>query len=137
MGVIDLSAEEEFAEEWKRRLGIKAPNVDALITSLSGGNQQKVLIARAFAHQANIVLLDDPLRGVDVGTKREVYSRVREAADKGCCFLWYTTEIAELENCDVVYTFNQGSITDCIPRAELTEKRVLESSFKGAEENVI
>jgi ribose transport system ATP-binding protein len=131
-GFIDLGREAGFADEWRKRFGIRVPSVETRITSLSGGNQQKVLVARAFAREADIVLLDDPLRGVDVGTKTELYAQVRRAADAGRCFIWYMTETAELENCDVVYTFYEGRITDVIPRAELTERRVLESSFGEA-----
>jgi ribose transport system ATP-binding protein len=132
-GLIDLKRERNLAQTWKKQLDIKVDDITAPITSLSGGNQQKILVARAFAKQADIVLLDDPLRGVDIGTKREIYSQVREAANAGQCFLWYMTETAELVNCDVIYIFYQGKITDVIPRAELTEQRVIQSSFKEVE----
>ncbi len=87
-------------------------------------------MARAFAAGADIVLFDDPLRGVDVGTKGEFYLHVRRQAEAGRAFLWYTTENAELANCDRVYVFYQGRITDVIARAELTEERVIRSSFR-------
>jgi ribose transport system ATP-binding protein len=101
------------------------------ILSLSGGNQQKVLFARALAAEADIVLMDDPMRGVDIGTKQEVYTIVKAEADRGRSFLWYTTEFDELKNCDHVYVFRSGAIVDEIPRAELSEERVLASSFEA------
>jgi ribose transport system ATP-binding protein len=130
-GVINLSLEKSVAESWRRRLSIRAPNVDHGIVKLSGGNQQKVLVARAFAREANVVLLDDPLRGVDVATKQELYGQIRSAAAAGQTFIWYTTELAELANCDRIYVFFQGSISDVIPIAEFTEQRVIRSSFRS------
>ncbi len=130
LGFVNLKQEAETARQWRQRLSIRTPDVEHPIMSLSGGNQQKVLVARAFAGNADIILLDDPLRGVDVGTKRELYAAVRRQAEAGRCFLWYTTENAELVNCDRVYVFYQGRITDEIARSELTEERVIRSSFR-------
>ncbi|MGH7080275.1 MAG: ATP-binding cassette domain-containing protein, partial [Acetobacteraceae bacterium] len=121
--------ERELAEEWRRRLAIRAPDIDQPITSLSGGNQQKVLVARAFASAADTILFDDPLRGVDIGTKRELYRHVAAAARAGKAFLWHTTENVELENCDRVYVFHRGQISDEILRAELSEERLIRASF--------
>src|SRR5699024_8694346 len=111
----------------------RAPGIAAPLVSLSGGNQQKVLVARAFATGADIVLFDDPLRGVDVGTKSEMFGHVRREASNGRCFVWYTTENEELVHCDRVYVFYDGRITDTIERAELAESRVLEASFTQAD----
>ncbi|MDQ2804149.1 MAG: sugar ABC transporter ATP-binding protein, partial [Pseudomonadota bacterium] len=129
-GFIDVRREPAVAQDWRERLSIRVPGVDYPITGLSGGNQQKVLVARAFAGGAETILFDDPLRGVDIGTKRELYEHVREEAARGRCFLWYTTENEELIHCDRVYVFRQGRITDEIARAELTEDRVIRSSFR-------
>jgi ribose transport system ATP-binding protein len=129
-GFVNLREEQETARQWRERLRIRTPDVEHPIMSLSGGNQQKVLVARAFAGKADIILLDDPLRGVDVGTKRELYAAVHRQAERGRSFLWYTTENAELVNCDRVYVLYQGQITDEIERAELTEERVIRSSFR-------
>ncbi len=128
-GFIDLAREVVVADTWRERFAIRVPDTGMAVTGLSGGNQQKVIVARAFAREADIVLLDDPLRGVDVGTKRELYSQIRDAASGGRTFLWYTTETAELENCDVVYVFYQNRISAVIPRGELSEQRVIEASF--------
>jgi ribose transport system ATP-binding protein len=129
-----LSRKGELAEAqyWRDHLAIRTPDVDQPILSLSGGNQQKVLIARGLAGGADILLLDDPMRGVDVGTKREMFEEIRREAGQGKCFLLYTTETAELENCDRVYVFYRGAITEEIGRASLTEDRVLRASFGEA-----
>ena len=97
---------------------------------LSCVNQQKALFARALGSEAKIVLMDDPMRGVDVSTKLEVYDLIRAEADAGRTFLWYTTEMEELENCDHVYVFRNGRIAADLRRGELSEERVIHSSFQ-------
>ncbi len=124
--------ERAFAETWKARIKIRTPDVGANILSLSGGNQQKALFARALGSNARIVLMDDPMRGVDYGTKLEVYDLIRQEAMRGRAFLWYTTETEELKNCDRIYIFRNGVIVAHLTREELTEERVLHSSFAGA-----
>ena len=117
---------------WRDRIKIRTPDLDNNILSLSGGNQQKALFARALGSDAQIVLMDDPMRGVDYGTKLEVYDLVREEARAGRTFLWYTTETEELKNCDRVYVFRDGAIVAHLARDELTEERIIQSSFAGA-----
>ena len=72
------------------------------------------------------------MRGVDVGTKLEVYDLIREEARRGRTFLWYTTETEELDNCDRTYVFRNGRIVAELDRSELTEQRVIQSSFEDA-----
>ena len=105
---------------------------DRPITEISGGERQLALFARALGSDAQIVLMDDPMRGVDYGTKLEVYDLVREEARAGRTFLWYTTETEELKNCDRVYVFRDGAIVAHLARDELTEERIIQSSFAGA-----
>lgn len=131
-GFLYRQEEADTAKSWRDKIHIMTPDVDNPILSLSGGNQQKVLIARALANGSDIVLLDDPMRGVDVATKREMFAMIRGEAAQGKCFLLYTTETQELSYCDRVYVFYSGSITEEIERAELTEDRVLRASFTEA-----
>ena len=112
----------------------RSPDVRRNILTLSGGNQQKALFARALASDAAIILMDDPMRGVDVGTKMEVYDLIRAEARNGRTFLWYTTEFDELDHCDHVYVFRGGGIVADLARRELTEERVIQSSFLEAAE---
>lgn len=128
--LIDNQAETDLATRWRERIKIKTPSVEANILSLSGGNQQKVLFARALGSDAQIVLMDDPMRGVDVGTKLEVYDLIRAEAGSGRTFIWYTTEIEELAHCDHVYVMRDGRIIADIARAALTEEKVLQASFR-------
>ncbi|MCF3934239.1 sugar ABC transporter ATP-binding protein [Acuticoccus sp. M5D2P5] len=127
---ISEAKEGELAERWRERIGIRAPSVWNPLLSLSGGNQQKALFARALASDADIILMDDPMRGVDVGTKQEVYKIIREEAEKGRTFLWYTTEMDELLICDHIYVFRERAIVADLTRSELTEEAVIQASFR-------
>jgi ribose transport system ATP-binding protein len=127
--LISSDRELELAEIWKEKIGIRTPDVENNILSLSGGNQQKALFARALGSDARIVLMDDPMRGVDVGTKLEIYDLIRAEARSNRTFLWYTTELEELENCDHVYVFRNGRIVAGLGRQELSEEKVIQSSF--------
>jgi ribose transport system ATP-binding protein len=130
--LIDLGAERALAETWKSKLGIRTPDLDDNILTLSGGNQQKALFARALASDATVILMDDPMRGVDVGTKQEVYGLIREQAAQGRSFVWYTTEFEELTHCSRVYVFRNGVIAAELSGGEISEARVLEASFAEA-----
>jgi ribose transport system ATP-binding protein len=118
-----------MAERWRSLIGIKSPDVRNAISSLSGGNQQKVLFSRALCSDADIVLMDDPMRGVDIQTKLEIYEFIKVEARKGRCFIWYTTELDELYNCDRIYVFRNGVIVHELKKSELNEVQVLQSSF--------
>ena len=123
--------EDELANGWRERIKIRTPDVHNNILSLSGGNQQKALFARALGSDARILLMDDPMRGVDFGTKLEVYGLIRAEAERGRTFLWYTTEVEELKNCDRAYVFRNGAIVAELARDELNEEQVIHSSFAG------
>ena len=128
-GLIDSEAEERLADEWKNRMAIRTPDMDNNILTLSGGNQQKALFARALASDATVILMDDPMRGVDIGTKLEVYDMIRSEAANGRSFIWYTTEFDELAYCDRVYVFRNGKISDEINAGSISEERILQASF--------
>ena len=131
-GFVSSTREAAMEAEWKDALTIRTPDMDDNILTLSGGNQQKALFARALGSNAEIIAMDDPMRGVDVGTKREVYERIRKEAGEGRSFLWYTTEFDELLHCDHVYVFREGRIVAELDRGKLTEEKVLQSSFDEA-----
>jgi ribose transport system ATP-binding protein len=128
--LVDARREAEMAGAWQQRIKIRTPDMANNILSLSGGNQQKAVFARALGSDAEIVLMDDPMRGVDVGTKLEVYDLLRAEAAAGRTFLWYTTEMDELNHCDHIYVFRNGRIVADLPREQMTEQKILQSSFK-------
>lgn len=107
------------------RLGIKAPSATALVSELSGGNQQKVVIAKWLEISPRLVLLDDPTRGVDIGAKAEIFRIVRELASQGTGVLLRSTEIPELiTQCDRIYVIRDGVITDEV--SGVSEEELLE-----------
>lgn len=131
-GVVDAEAEGKRGLDWKRRIEIRTQDLKNGILSLSGGNQQKVLFARALSTHAPVVLMDDPMRGVDVGTKQEVYEIVRQEAENGRTFIWYSTEMEEVCLCDRVYVFREGAIVAELAGGDVGEKNILAASFAGA-----
>jgi ribose transport system ATP-binding protein len=127
---ISLRREIELAGRWQQRMNIRTADINNNILSLSGGNQQKALFARALASDASIVLMDDPMRGVDIATKLEVYELIRSEAKGGRTFIWYTTETEELAYCDHVFVFRNGRAVADLTRAEISEERIIQSSFE-------
>jgi ribose transport system ATP-binding protein len=132
-GLVNGQAEERLAEDWRGRIGIRTDDTGRPILSLSGGNQQKVLFARALATGAPLIVMDDPMRGVDVGTKADVYEMIRAEATAGRTFLWYSTETEEMTLCDRVYVFRLGRIAAELRGVEITEERMLAASFEMSE----
>jgi len=131
LGTVDTGREDAVGADWKERIAIKTPDLANPILSLSGGNQQKVLFARALSGDAETVLMDDPMRGVDIGTKQEVYSILRSESAAGRTFIWYSTEMDEICLCDRVYVFRDGAIVAELVGDEISEDHVLAASFSG------
>jgi ribose transport system ATP-binding protein len=132
-GLISSSREQALSDHWRDKIKIRTPDMRNNILSLSGGNQQKALFARALASDAAVILMDDPMRGVDIATKLEVYDIIRREAQSGRTFLWYTTETDELSVCDHVYVLRNGVIVADMPRDALNEAAIIQSSFKEAD----
>ena len=130
-GLVDRGAEQARAADWQKRMAIRTPDMGNPILSLSGGNQQKVLFARALSTRAKIVLMDDPMRGVDVGTKREVYDIIRAEAAAGRTFVWYSTEMEEMQLCDRVYVFREAVIVAELTGEAISEHAILSASFQS------
>ena len=129
-GLVSPEREKALADSWKDRMRIRTPDMENGILSLSGGNQQKALFARALASEAPIILMDDPMRGVDVATRQDVYALIRAEAAGGRCFLWYTTETDELLHCDHVYVFHAGAIVADLAGADVSEEKIIQLSFQ-------
>ncbi|MEU2598882.1 sugar ABC transporter ATP-binding protein [Streptomyces hirsutus] len=120
--------ETAVAGDWVRRLSIRG-GADAAMADLSGGNQQKVIVARAFASAADTVLLDDPFRGVDIHTKTDLYGLIRAEAAQGRSVVWYSSENAEMAHCDRVYVFRAGKVVAELVGPEISEERIIAVSF--------
>ncbi|WP_158843554.1 multiple monosaccharide ABC transporter ATP-binding protein [Saccharothrix deserti] len=125
---------EEFsvAEKYRRSMNIKTPNVATTTSSLSGGNQQKVVLAKWMFTDPDVLILDEPTRGIDVGAKYEIYSIINDLADQGRAVLVISSELPELLGlCDRVYTLSEGRITGELDRAEATQERLMHHMTQG------
>lgn len=122
---------EESVRYWYEKLHIKSDGTQELITCLSGGNQQKVLIARALAADADIILLDDPTRGVDQPTKNALYEVFREAAADGKLVIWRTSDDAELEFCTRLLVLSGGHIVGSFEGAGVDHETIMGLSFQN------
>ena len=125
-GVIDSAKEREQVAELLQRLQIQAASPDVPVGSLSGGNQQKVVIAKWLLNNPRIILLNDPTRGIDVGTKQELYRLLRALADEGAAILFYSTEYDELIGCcNRVLVMYRGRIVSELAGEGLNERQLL------------
>ena len=129
-GVIDRARETKLIAELMELLEIHAAGTDIPAGALSGGNQQKVVIAKWLMAEPRIILLNDPTRGIDVGTKQELYRLMRELADQGAAILFYSTDYDELIGCcDRVAIMYDGRIVRELEGAELTETNIIASAL--------
>jgi len=130
VGIINDSCEQRLIDEQIGLLAIKTANVDLAVGSLSGGNQQKVVIAKWLLNQPRIILLNDPTRGIDVGTKQELYVLFRKLADDGVAIIFYSTDYDELIGCcDRVLVLYDGKITRELSGSEITETALIASAL--------
>lgn len=130
-GRLDIRALGAKVREWCTRLSIKAEGPRTAILSLSGGNQQKVIVARALLADADVIILDDPTKGVDVGTKEQMRHLFRKAAEDGKLVIWYSTEDEELVCCSRVLVFRYGQIVEELKNGAISKDRIIEASFHG------
>jgi putative multiple sugar transport system ATP-binding protein len=118
-GVLDEAAQYHAAEAYRRNLRIKTPSVDEPVTRLSGGNQQKVVLAKWMFTDPDLLILDEPTRGIDVGAKYEIYGIIQRLADEGKGVVLISSELPELVGlCDRIYTVAEGTITGEVARAD-------------------
>ena len=132
-GLIDRAAERTAIDEMIRLLAIRSDGVGVPVGSLSGGNQQKVVIAKWLMVAPRIILLNDPTRGIDVGTKQEIYQLLRKLADAGAAIVFYSTDYDELIGCcDRVLVLYDGAIKRELIGAEITERALISSALNIA-----
>jgi ribose transport system ATP-binding protein len=125
-GLIDVRAERRIAEEQRRALRIKTPDVDTPAASLSGGNQQKVVLAKWLCMRPRVVIFDEPTRGVDAGAKSEIYALIRELADRGVAILMISSDMEEVIGVsDRVAVMHEGAIRGILDRDRLSEANIM------------
>jgi ribose transport system ATP-binding protein len=131
---IDAKREAAAIADGVERLRIKIGATGDAVSTLSGGNQQKVVIAKWLMTDPRVILLNDPTRGIDVGTKQELYRLMRELADQGAAILFYSTDYDELVGCcDRVAIMYDGRIVRELKDADITETNIVSSSLNIAE----
>ncbi len=127
---IDRGKEQAAIEEGIRKLQIKINKATDAVATLSGGNQQKVVIAKWLMTEPDVILLNDPTRGIDVGTKQEIYKLMRDLADAGKAILFYSTDYAELIGCcDRVAVMYDGAITTELRGDAINEEAIVAASL--------
>ncbi|MFI7604597.1 multiple monosaccharide ABC transporter ATP-binding protein [Micromonospora sp. NPDC049366] len=125
-GVLDEVEEYRAAEEYRKNLRIKAPTVDEGVNKLSGGNQQKVVLAKWMFTDPDLLILDEPTRGIDVGAKYEIYGIIQRLADQGKGVIVISSELPELIGlCDRIYTVSEGTITGEVARQDADPENLM------------
>ena len=123
-GKIDYRKIKKTADEMKEKLSVKLSSIDAPITSLSGGNQQKILISRGLSLKPDILVMNEPTRGVDVGAKEDICKLVRELAKEGYSFVIASSEIEELmAMSDRIIIMQKGKISEEISREDFSKEK--------------
>lgn len=126
IGLLERGAETQTAAKMREELNIKSPSVETVVSGLSGGNQQKVVIAKWLAMSPRCIVFDEPTRGIDVGARAEIYSRMRELADSGVAVLMVSSDMEEvLAVSDRVLVMHEGRLAGELPRTAATEEAIM------------
>ncbi|MCG0238286.1 MAG: sugar ABC transporter ATP-binding protein [Firmicutes bacterium] len=126
LGWISPRAERELAGRWVRELGVRTPSLEIQVATLSGGNQQKVLFGRWLATDPQVLILDEPTRGVDVGAKAEIYRLINRLAEAGKAILMISSELPELLGmCDRILVMRAGRLVGEFSRSEASQEAIM------------
>ncbi|MCQ2437147.1 MAG: sugar ABC transporter ATP-binding protein [Clostridia bacterium] len=130
--VIDQDKEYAVAEEYRQKLRTKTPSVEQLVGNLSGGNQQKVLLAKWMFAEPDILILDEPTRGIDVGAKYEIYCIINDLAAAGKSVIMISSELPEVIGMsDRIYVMNEGKMVSEMPASEATQENIMAAILKS------
>ena len=136
-GILNADKEHEMAEEYRGKLNIKTPSVEQLVNNLSGGNQQKVLVAKWMYAQPEIMMLDEPTRGIDVGAKYEIYCIINSMAAEGKSILMVSSELPELLGmCDRIYVMCESKLVGELPAAEANQEVIMQMIMEASKSNI-
>ena len=125
-GIIDMDRENAVAEDYKEQLRTKTPSVQQAVGNLSGGNQQKVLLSKWMFADPEVLILDEPTRGIDVGAKYEIYCIMNDLVSQGKSVVMISSEMPELLGmCDRIYVMNEGSMVAEMPAYEATQEKIM------------
>jgi putative multiple sugar transport system ATP-binding protein len=135
-GWVDQNREHVVAERYRQQMKIKTPSVSAVVGKLSGGNQQKVVLSKWMYTDPDVLILDEPTRGIDVGAKYEIYTIINALAEQGKGIIVISSELPELLGiCDRIYTLSEGVITADVPREQATPEHLMQYMTKVREED--
>ena len=124
---VDDKKEIEITQKYIDMMATKTPTQEQLIGNLSGGNQQKVMISRWLATNPDILILDEPTRGVDVGAKSEIYAIMNELVKQGMSIIMISSELPEIINMsDRVYVMAEGVVAGCLNHEEVTQESIMQ-----------
>lgn len=124
---VSRARERAVTDRYVRELQIKTPSIEQNAQNLSGGNQQKVVLAKWLFTESKVLIFDEPTRGIDVGAKVEIYKLMNELVRKGVCILMISSELPEvLGMCDRILVMHEGRVAGELPRAEATQERVMQ-----------
>jgi ABC-type sugar transport system ATPase subunit len=124
--IVSVREEKKVVEKFMKKLSIKAPSMDTKIRNLSGGNQQKVVVAKWLVKSPRILIMDEPTRGIDVGAKYEIYTLMRELTKQGLSIIMISSELIEIIGmCDRCLVVGNGKAAGILERSELTEEKVM------------
>ena len=124
---VDDKKEIEITQKYIDMMATKTPTQEQLIGNLSGGNQQKVMISRWLATNPDILILDEPTRGVDVGAKSEIYAIMNELVKQGMSIIMISSELPEIINMsDRVYIMAEGVVAGCLNHEEVTQEAIMQ-----------
>lgn len=134
-GFLSMKKEKQNVDEMVNALSIKLSTPEAPVSSLSGGNQQKVVLAKWLLRAPKVLILDEPTRGIDVGAKYEIYKLMCELAGKGVAIIMISSEMPEIMGMsDRIAVMSQGYLTGELPIAEATQEKIMENAMKGFEQ---
>ena len=135
--VISSGKDRSMAKKYIDRLQIKCPTMEQLTKNLSGGNQQKVVLAKSLASNSRIIIFDEPTRGIDVGAKKEIYDLINQLASQGMAIIMISSEMPELLGMsDRIIVMHEGEVTGELSKEEASQVKILElaSGIKSGKE---
>ena len=127
LGIVQAREALKECDSYKDALSIKTPTMDTLAGALSGGNQQKIVLAKWLMQSPDIIVFDEPTRGIDVGAKSEIYKLIADLAKQGKAIIFISSELPEiLGMCDRILVMSEGKITGELDGSEATQEKILE-----------
>lgn len=131
-GIIDQTAEKNVAEKMTKEMGTKTPSIEQKVGNLSGGNQQKALLGKWLFAEPDVLILDEPTRGIDVGAKYDIYCLVNKMVEDGKSVIMISSEMPELIGmCDRIYVMNEGEIKGELDAGEATQEMIMSHIIKA------